>query len=203
MTVERENIFPEGLPKRIVGGHLLYAPVITVVPGKLVFLSGMLSRNREGEIVGKGDMRRQIQQVFSNIQIALASVGATMADIVKRQTFTTDIDAYYKHIDARMEICGDLAVDQHGRGSETPVASRLSDRGRGHGGDQIECDWRRTSRLRGKRGDRCAGTSSAALLYRLCSTCGYALSRLSSPRAASRRLRGRPTRAARRRARPW
>ncbi len=30
-----------------------------------------------------------------------------MADIVKRQTFTTDIDAYYKHIDARMEICGD------------------------------------------------------------------------------------------------
>jgi 2-iminobutanoate/2-iminopropanoate deaminase len=107
MTVERETIFPEGLPKRIVSGHLLYAPVITVVPGKLVFLSGMLSRNREGEIVGKGDMRRQIQQVFGNIQIALASVGATMADIVKRQTFTTDIDAYYKHIDARMEICGD------------------------------------------------------------------------------------------------
>ncbi len=60
MTVERETIFPEGLPKRIVSGHLLYAPVITVVPGKLVFLSGMLSRNREGEIVGKGDMRRQI-----------------------------------------------------------------------------------------------------------------------------------------------
>ena len=107
MTVERETVFPEGLPKRIVSGHLLYAPVITVVPGKLVFLSGMLSRNSEGEIVGKGDMRRQIQQVFSNIQVALAAVGATMADIVKRQTFTTDIDAYYKHIDARMEICGD------------------------------------------------------------------------------------------------
>ena len=30
-------------------------------------------------------MRRQIQQVFSNIQVALAAVGATMADIVKRQ----------------------------------------------------------------------------------------------------------------------
>jgi len=105
--VERENIFPEGLSKRIVKGHLLYAPVVTVVPGKLVFLSGILSRNSKGEIVGKGDMRRQIQQVFENIRTALAAADATMADVVKRQTFTTDIEAYYQHIDARMEYCGD------------------------------------------------------------------------------------------------
>jgi enamine deaminase RidA (YjgF/YER057c/UK114 family) len=105
--VERQNIFPEGLSKRVVKGHLLYAPVVTVVPGKLVFLSGILSRNEDGEIVGKGDMRRQIQQVFSNIRTALASAGATFADVVKRQTFTTDIEAYYQHIDARMEVCGD------------------------------------------------------------------------------------------------
>ena len=105
--MQRENVFPDGLPKRIVKGHLLYAPVVTVVPGKLVFLSGILSRDSEGQIVGKGDMRRQIQQVFQNIQTALAGVGATMADVVKRTTFTTDIDAYYQHIDARMEYCGD------------------------------------------------------------------------------------------------
>ena len=105
--VERSNVFPEGLSKRIVKGHLLYAPVVTVVPGKLVFVSGILSRNVKGEIVGKGDMRRQIQQVFENIATALASVGATMADVVKRQTFTTDIDAYFEHIDARMQYGGD------------------------------------------------------------------------------------------------
>jgi 2-iminobutanoate/2-iminopropanoate deaminase len=105
--VERENIFPEGLSKRIVGGHLLYAPVVTVVPGKLVFVSGTLSRNSQGEIVGKGDMRRQIQQVFENIRTALAAAGATMADVVRRQTFTTDIDAYFRHVDARMDYCGD------------------------------------------------------------------------------------------------
>src|SRR5438445_11575982 len=87
--VERQNIFPEGLSKRVVKGHLLYAPVVTVVPGKLVFLSGILSRNENGEIVGKGDMRRQIQQVFSNIRTALAAAGASFTDVVKRQTFTT------------------------------------------------------------------------------------------------------------------
>ena len=104
---ELQRIFPEGLSKRVVKGHVLYAPVVTVVPGKLIFLSGILSRNSKAEIVGKGDMRAQIRQVFSNITTALAAAGATWADVVKRQTFTTDIDAYFEHIDARMEFCRD------------------------------------------------------------------------------------------------
>ena len=105
--IERKNIFPDGLPKRIVKGHVLYSPVVTVVPGRLVFVSGILSRNSQGEIVGRGDMAAQIRQVFENIKTALAAAGATMSDIVKRQTFTTDIDAYFEHIDARMEHGGD------------------------------------------------------------------------------------------------
>jgi 2-iminobutanoate/2-iminopropanoate deaminase len=105
--IERENIFPEGLSRRIVGGQLLYAPVVTVVPGKLVFVSGLLSRNSEGDIVGRGDMRRQIQQVCENLTFALAGAGATIADVVRRQTFTTDIDAFFQHIDARKDYFGD------------------------------------------------------------------------------------------------
>ena len=107
VEVERENIFPAGLPKRIVKGHVLYAPVVTVVPGKLVLLSGLLSRDSNGEIVGKGDMRRQIQQVCENIRTALTAAGATMADVVRRLTFTTDIEAYFQHVDARIEYFGD------------------------------------------------------------------------------------------------
>lgn len=105
--IDRRNIFPEGLSKRVVNGHLLYTPVVTVVPGRLVFISGILARNAQGEIVGKGDMAAQIRQVFENIGAALAAAGATMDDIVKRQTFTTDIDAYFKNIDARMAHGGD------------------------------------------------------------------------------------------------
>jgi len=97
--VDRQGYYPEGLSKRIVKGQLLYAPVVTVVPGKLVLVSGILARNAKGEIVGKGDMRAQMRQVFENIKIALAAAGATMADIVKRQTFTTDIDAFFEHVD--------------------------------------------------------------------------------------------------------
>jgi enamine deaminase RidA (YjgF/YER057c/UK114 family) len=104
--IERSNIFPDGLSKRVVGGHVLYAPVVTVVPGKLVFVSGLLARNRDGEIVGKGDMGSQIQQVGENLTTALAAAGATLADLVRTQTFTTDIEAFFKNIDMRMKYFG-------------------------------------------------------------------------------------------------
>jgi 2-iminobutanoate/2-iminopropanoate deaminase len=94
--VERKNLFPETLSKRVVGGHVLYAPVVTVVPGQLIFVSGLLARNSAGEIVGKGDMGRQIRQVGENLKAAL----------VRTQTFTTDIDTFFKHVDVRMEYLG-------------------------------------------------------------------------------------------------
>jgi 2-iminobutanoate/2-iminopropanoate deaminase len=104
--IKRENIFPESLSKRVVGGHVLYAPVVTVVPGKLVFVSGLLARNRAGEIVGVGDMGAQIRQVGENLQVALAAAGATLRDVVRTQTFTTDIDLFFKFVDVRMEYFG-------------------------------------------------------------------------------------------------
>lgn len=104
--VERAKIFPESLSKRVVGGHVLYAPVVTVVPGKLVFISGLLSRNGNGEIVGKGDMGAQIGQVGENLKAALEAAGATLADLVRTQTFTTDIDEFFKHMDVRMRYFG-------------------------------------------------------------------------------------------------
>jgi 2-iminobutanoate/2-iminopropanoate deaminase len=104
--VERANIFPDSLSKRVVGGHVLYAPVVTVVPGKLIFVSGLLARNQNGEIVGKGDMAAQISQVGTNLKSALAAAGATLGDLVRTQTFTTDIDEFFKHVDVRMKYFG-------------------------------------------------------------------------------------------------
>jgi 2-iminobutanoate/2-iminopropanoate deaminase len=104
--IERKNVFPDALGKRVVGGHVLYAPVVTVVPGRLVFVSGLLARNSRGEVVGKGDMRAQIRQVGENLKTALAAVGASLSDLVRTQTFTTDIDEFFRHVDVRTEYLG-------------------------------------------------------------------------------------------------
>jgi enamine deaminase RidA (YjgF/YER057c/UK114 family) len=43
-----------------------------------------------GHLVGSGDFRAQADQVFANLGRALASVGGTLADLVKTTTFITD-----------------------------------------------------------------------------------------------------------------
>jgi 2-iminobutanoate/2-iminopropanoate deaminase len=72
----------------------------------LVFIAGQLSRDKEGNIVGAGDMRDQIRQVGVNLRIALAAAGATVDDLVKTTTYVTDIDAFFRYPDVRAQIFG-------------------------------------------------------------------------------------------------
>ena len=72
----------------------------------MIFVAGQLARDRSGNVVGKGDMRAQIRQVGENIKAALASAGATLADVVKSNTYVTDMDEYFRHVDVRMEYLG-------------------------------------------------------------------------------------------------
>lgn len=104
----RQNHFPKGLSKRVVGGHVLYAPVVTVPLGEhtLVFISGLLARNQAGEIVGREDMGAQIAQVGENLRIALESVGATLKDLVRTCTFVTNIDEFFNQVDIRQRYLG-------------------------------------------------------------------------------------------------
>jgi len=94
---------PDGLVVRRVGGHVLYSHVVVSEPGRLVLVSGQLSRDRDGNIVGKGDMRAQIRQVCENVKLALAAGGASLDDLIKTNTYVTDIETYFKHMDVRME----------------------------------------------------------------------------------------------------
>ena len=45
-------------------------------PGKLVYVSGQVSWDAGGNVVGKGDMRAQSEQVFRNVGVALKAAGA-------------------------------------------------------------------------------------------------------------------------------
>jgi 2-iminobutanoate/2-iminopropanoate deaminase len=119
----RQNVFPEGLAKRVVGGRLLYSPVVTyeLEGHKLVFVSGLLARDAEGTIVGVGDMAAQIRQVGLNLATALEAAGAGLADLVRTATYVTRIDEYFRHVDVRHEFLGESLPT-----STTIEVSRLS-----------------------------------------------------------------------------
>ena len=51
--------------------------------GRTVYLSGQVAFNSKGEMIGKGDLRAQTEQVFENIKTVLAASGATFANVVK------------------------------------------------------------------------------------------------------------------------
>jgi enamine deaminase RidA (YjgF/YER057c/UK114 family) len=101
-----KKIHPPALHKRTVGGHLLYTPVITVKGGTLVLVSGLLARDVNGEVIGKGDMGAQIRQVGENLRLALESAGATLEDLVRTTTYVTDIEEFFRHVEVRQKYLG-------------------------------------------------------------------------------------------------
>lgn len=65
--------------------------VATVSGGKTIYISGQVSVNERGEVVGRGDMRLQTEQTFRNVERALAAAGATFRDVVKTNLYVVGL----------------------------------------------------------------------------------------------------------------
>jgi 2-iminobutanoate/2-iminopropanoate deaminase len=60
-----------------------------------IYLSGQVSHDDRGNIVGLRDMEAQMRQAYANIQKVLAQYGATIDNIVDEVLFVTDMDAAF------------------------------------------------------------------------------------------------------------
>jgi enamine deaminase RidA (YjgF/YER057c/UK114 family) len=101
-----KRIQPDRLHQRVLKGHAVYTHVVIASGQSLVFIAGQLARDKDGNVVGKGDMAAQIRQVGENLRIALEAAGLTLKDVVKTTTYVTDIDEFFKHAEVRHEIFG-------------------------------------------------------------------------------------------------
>lgn len=108
MAARREHIQPQNLHIRKSGDQILYSQVMVVEVGntRQIYIAGQLARDKNGNCVGKGDMRAQIAQVGENIKAALEAAGATLSDVVKTTTYVTDMEEYFKHQGVRMRYFG-------------------------------------------------------------------------------------------------
>ncbi len=59
--------------------------------GNAIYLSGQVSVDAEGAVVGAGDLPTQIRQAYANVAETLAAFGAGMDDIVDEMWLVTDI----------------------------------------------------------------------------------------------------------------
>lgn len=88
MTVERIN--PEAIAPPRGYSHV-------VKDGSTIYIAGQVARDRDGKTVGVGDAKAQTEQVFKNLEAALAAAGGNLSHIVKINTFMThreDLLAY-------------------------------------------------------------------------------------------------------------
>jgi 2-iminobutanoate/2-iminopropanoate deaminase len=80
-----------------------YAQAVKV--GDTIYLSGQVSHDDRGNIVGLRDMEVQMRQAYTNIQKVLAQYGATMDNVVDEILFVTDMDtAFAAAVKCRREV---------------------------------------------------------------------------------------------------
>ena len=87
-----------------------FTQVVTIAgPAKLVFISGQVAIDKEGKVVGPGDLKAQIRQAARNLKAALTAAGATAADIVKTNTYIVNYKQsdYSAMREARAELFPD------------------------------------------------------------------------------------------------
>ena len=78
-----------------------YSNCVRSDAGPLLWISGQVALDRDGNLIGKGDLRAQAVQVLENIEAILSASGATMEDIVKVTVYVTDIRAFNDIADIR------------------------------------------------------------------------------------------------------
>ena len=78
-----------------------YSNSIRTEAGPLLFVAGQVALDRDGQLVGEGDIRAQATQVLENIKAIVEANGATMADLVQVVVYVRDIDAFTTVSDIR------------------------------------------------------------------------------------------------------
>ena len=68
-----------------------YTQVVEATAGRTIYVSGQISLDSSGEVVGVGDLETQTRQVFENREAALRAAEAGFGDVVKLGYYLTDI----------------------------------------------------------------------------------------------------------------
>src|SRR5437870_2838563 len=74
-----------------------YTHVVELHAGRMLFVSGQVALDKEGQLVGRGDLKAQARQATENLAAALKGAGGSLADVIKMNTYVVN----YKQDDYR------------------------------------------------------------------------------------------------------
>ena len=90
-----------------------YSHAVTLAgPAKLVYVSGQISLGPDGKVIGKGDVRKQCEQVLEHVTIVLRAAGADWGDVIKLNAYmvgmTDERVAVFREVRSRYLVAGQL-----------------------------------------------------------------------------------------------
>jgi enamine deaminase RidA (YjgF/YER057c/UK114 family) len=92
--MERTHLEPDGLaPPPEPYSHAIRC-------GDTLYIAGQVAFDEQNQVVGIGDPRRQAEQVWRNIGLAVEAAGGTLADVVKITIFLKDV----RHAGAEISV---------------------------------------------------------------------------------------------------
>jgi enamine deaminase RidA (YjgF/YER057c/UK114 family) len=99
----------------VVGPPCRVAPPTVVISFKdgarRLLVGAQVAADQDGNIVGRGDMKAQVEQASKNIQACLTAAGANVSDILLTRTYVTDPDAFNKSSDVFVRDLGPKSPD--------------------------------------------------------------------------------------------
>jgi enamine deaminase RidA (YjgF/YER057c/UK114 family) len=86
-----------------------YTQVVVATGSKMVFIAGQEPEDRDGDLVGPGDLAIQARQVFANLGHALAAAGARPEHVARITIFVARLQPEYLPVieEARAALFGD------------------------------------------------------------------------------------------------
>ncbi len=88
----RREIKSSSLPAPMRRGA--YSSGVEAPAGRTIYISGQVSLDTEGNVVGEGDMGLQTETVLEHVKTVVEEAGGGMEDIVKVTVFITDMGLY-------------------------------------------------------------------------------------------------------------
>ena len=82
--------------------------VATKIVDKLLYISGQVSIDTDGILVGEGDISSQTHQVFENLKNILEEVGAGFGNVIEFTTYVVGKENIQPYIQARGDIYPDM-----------------------------------------------------------------------------------------------
>jgi enamine deaminase RidA (YjgF/YER057c/UK114 family) len=83
------------LSKRLAqpSGHFSHATVVEA-KGRLLFISGMVSKRADGSIAGIGNVEEQTRQVCENLKAAIEEAGGVLDDICRVDVYVRNMEHF-------------------------------------------------------------------------------------------------------------